>query len=165
MIACIVVTYLGWLLSNRFNIFKEIKRLSPSFDISMVLLQPPHPKLLNCKNEGCQGAIQYPIKYPRWRLFQKKPPDVFYKKGVLENFVKFTGKYLCQSLLFNKVTGQACTFIKTENLAQVFSCEFCENFKNTFFTEHPGRLLLPLAKIVNSFSQKSSITDVLKVHE
>ena len=25
------------------------------------------------------------------------------KKGVLRNFTKFTGKYLCQSLLFNKV--------------------------------------------------------------
>ena len=27
-------------------------------------------------------------------------------------------------------------FIKKEALAQVFSCEFCEIFKNTFFTEH-----------------------------
>ena len=26
--------------------------------------------------------------------------------------------------------------IKKEALAQVFSCEFCEIFKNTFFTEH-----------------------------
>ena len=32
---------------------------------------------------------------------------------------------------------QACNFIKKESLAQVFSCEFCEIFKNTFFTEHP----------------------------
>ena len=31
---------------------------------------------------------------------------------------------------------QACNFIKTENLAQVFSCEFLEIFKNTLFTEH-----------------------------
>ena len=27
-------------------------------------------------------------------------------------------------------------FIKKETLAQVFSCEFYEIFKNTFFTEH-----------------------------
>ena len=27
------------------------------------------------------------------------------KKGVLRNFAKFTGKCLCQSLLFNKVEG------------------------------------------------------------
>ena len=28
---------------------------------------------------------------------------------------------------------QACNFIKKETLAQMFSCEFCEIFKNTFF--------------------------------
>ena len=27
------------------------------------------------------------------------------KNGVLRNFAKFTGKYLCHSLFFNKVTG------------------------------------------------------------
>ena len=26
--------------------------------------------------------------------------------------------------------------IKKETMAQVFSCEFCEMFKNTFFTGH-----------------------------
>ena len=31
---------------------------------------------------------------------------------------------------------EACNFIKEETLTQVFSCEFCEIFKNTFFTEH-----------------------------
>ena len=36
---------------------------------------------------------------------QKKPPDVLYKKDVLKNFTKFTGKHLCQSLFFNKVAG------------------------------------------------------------
>ena len=29
----------------------------------------------------------------------------------------------------------ACNFIKKESLAQVFSCEFCEISKNTFFAE------------------------------
>ena len=32
--------------------------------------------------------------------------------------------------------GVACNFIKKETLAQVFSCEFCEIFKNIFLTEH-----------------------------
>ena len=31
---------------------------------------------------------------------------MFYKKGVLVNFAKFTGKYLCQSLFFNKTDAQ-----------------------------------------------------------
>ena len=30
---------------------------------------------------------------------------------------------------------ETCNFIKKETLAQVFSCEFCEISKNTFFTE------------------------------
>ena len=37
--------------------------------------------------------------------FQKQPPEVFCEKGVLRNFAKFTGKRLCESLFFNKVTG------------------------------------------------------------
>ena len=28
------------------------------------------------------------------------------------------------------------SYLKKESLAQVFSCEFCENSKNTFFIEH-----------------------------
>ena len=37
---------------------------------------------------------------------------------------------------FNKVAGVAWNSINKETLAQVFSCEFCEIFKNTYFTEH-----------------------------
>ena len=32
--------------------------------------------------------------------------------------------------------ASVCNFIWKETLAQVFSCEFCDIFKNTFFTEH-----------------------------
>ena len=36
------------------------------------------------------------------------------------------------------VKKAACNFIKKETLAQVFSCEFCENSKNTYFYRtHP----------------------------
>ena len=47
------------------------------------------------------------------------------EKGVLRNFIKFTGKHL----------RQRPATIKRESLAQVFSYEFCEISKNTFFTE------------------------------
>ena len=56
--------------------------------------------------------------------------EVFCKKGVLKNFAKFTGKQLCQSLFSNK---DLLHFIRKDTLAQVFSCEFCKNFKNTIF--------------------------------
>ena len=67
-------------------------------------------------------------------------PEVFCRIGVLRNFAKFTGKHLCQSLFFNKVTGLrplACNFIKKEALAQVFSCEFCKISENTLFYGTP----------------------------
>ena len=41
-----------------------------------------------------------------------------------------------ESLFLIKLQASACTFIDKETLAQVFSCEFCEIYKNTFFTEH-----------------------------
>ena len=36
---------------------------------------------------------------------QKQPQEVFYKKGVLKNFAKFTRKHQRQSLFCNKVAG------------------------------------------------------------
>ena len=56
------------------------------------------------------------------------------KKGVLRNFAKFTGKNPCQRLFLIKL--QALGIIKKESLAQVFSWEFWEISKNTFFIEH-----------------------------
>ena len=53
-------------------------------------------------------------------------PEVFCEKVVLRNLTKFTGKYLRQSL-----------FIEKETLAQVFSCEFYEISKKTFFHRTP----------------------------
>ena len=46
----------------------------------------------------------------------------------------------CARVFFNKVAGlspKAWNFIKTETLAQVFSCEFCEISKNPFFYRTP----------------------------
>ena len=52
------------------------------------------------------------MKYlKKWQLFinifyfRSSRPDMFCKKGVLENFAKFYGKHLCQSLFFNKVAA------------------------------------------------------------
>ena len=52
-------------------------------------------------------------------------PEVFYERGALKNFAKFTGKQLCQSLFFNKVTGRPA-------LAQVFSVNFAKYLKVPF---------------------------------
>ena len=45
--------------------------------------------------------------------YRSSLPEVFYKKVVLRNFAKFTGKNLCQSLSFNKVAGlRSATLLK-----------------------------------------------------
>ena len=62
---------------------------------------------------------------------------MFWKKGVLRNFAKFTEKHLCQSLFLNKVAGLwPCNFIIKETLVQVFSVNFAKFLKTPFFTEH-----------------------------
>ena len=33
-------------------------------------------------------------------------PEVFFEKGVLKNFAKFTREHQCQSFFFNKVAGE-----------------------------------------------------------
>ena len=58
------------------------------------------------------------------------------KNRVLKYLTKCTGKHLCQSLRMIKLQTSACIFIKKETLAQVFSFEFCKNFKNISFTKY-----------------------------
>ena len=69
-------------------------------------------------------------------LLKSTRPEVFYKKGDLKYFAKFIGKHLCRSLFLHKVSDlRPVNFIKPETPIQLFSCEFCEIFKNTFLTE------------------------------
>ena len=64
-------------------------------------------------------------------------PEELYKKGVLRNFAKFTGKQLCRSFFLNKVADLRPATLLKRTVAQVFSCEFCEIYKNTFFHKTP----------------------------
>ena len=51
---------------------------------------------------------------------------------VFKDFAKFTGKHLRQNLCFNKLCRhETYKLIKKETLAQLFSCEVCNIFKNT----------------------------------
>ena len=61
---------------------------------------------------------------------------MFFKIGVLKNFVNFTGKHLCWSLFLIKS-------------AKVFSYEIYKIFKNTFFDRAPPVAASALYKIEN----------------
>ena len=64
---------------------------------------------------------------------RSRRPEVFCKKGVRKSISKLTGK---------PPLSEACNFVKKESPTQVFSCEFCKIFKNTFFVEHLRWMLL-----------------------
>ena len=68
-------------------------------------------------------------------------PEVFCKKGAIKYFVKFNRP----GSFFNKVAGLSL-FIKKEAL--IFSWEFYEISKSTFFMEHLWWLLLKLTPLV-----------------
>ena len=57
-------------------------------------------------------------------------------KKVFLEIHKIHKKHLCKSLLFD-LLNFLINFIKKETLAQVFSGEFCEIFKNTLFHRTP----------------------------
>ena len=60
-----------------------------------------------------------------------------YKRGALTKFATFTG---------NTVAGlNACNFIK-KTPRDLFSCEYCETFKNTILKNICDRLLLKMCQ-------------------
>ena len=76
------------------------------------------------------------------------------KKCVLRNFIKFTWKYLCQSLFFNKVTGlRPTTLFKRRPWHRCFSVNFVKFLRTAFLQNIYGRLLLH-RKIVHSMLLK-----------
>ena len=60
---------------------------------------------------------------------------MFYKKSVLRDFAKLTGKHLCQSLFFNEV-------LKNRLWDRCFSVNFAKLLRTPFFMEHLRWLLL-----------------------
>ena len=79
------------------------------------------------------------------------PPEVFYKKGVLRNFTKFTGKHQCQGLFFNKVTGlRPATLLKKRLWHRCFLVNFVKFLRTPFLQNTSGRLLLDRKSKISS---------------
>ena len=77
------------------------------------------------------------------------------KKVVLRNFAKFTGKHLCQSRFLNKVPVLRPATLLKKTMAQVFSCEFCEIFKNTFlYRTPPDDCFWNLSRLINRYEKE-----------
>ena len=69
---------------------------------------------------------------PLSSLIQNQPSQVLYKKGILKIFVN-SQENTCDKVSI--LQASAHNFVKKKTLAQVFSWESCESFKNIFFTE------------------------------
>ena len=63
------------------------------------------PKLWKNLLDEQQKALEVSFLKISQIISRSSRPEVFCKKGIPRNFGKFTGKHLCQSLFFNKVTG------------------------------------------------------------
>ena len=69
--------------------------------------------------------------------------EVFCRKSVLRNFEKFTGKHLCQGLLFNKAAGlRTVTLLKKRFWYRCFPVNFSKFLKTPSITKHLRWLLL-----------------------
>ena len=78
---------------------------------------------------------------------QKQPLEVFYKKSVLRNFAKFTGKNLRQNLFLNKVAGlRPATLLKKRLWHRCFTVNFVKFLRTPFLQNTYGRLLLQIEK-------------------
>ena len=74
-----------------------------------------------------------------WNETVRQNRNVFYKKGVLRNFRKFTWKFtLCWSLFFNKVAGHSPeTLLKRDSNTDVFRWVL-RNFLRAPFLQNPS---------------------------
>ena len=71
---------------------------------------------------------------------QKQPQEVFCKKSCS---TKFTGKHLCQSLIFNKVAGlRPATLLRKRLWCRCLPVNFAKLLRTAFLQNTSKRLLL-----------------------
>ena len=97
------------------------------------------------ENNSRMTNICYQIYSSGWLSFsvQKQSPGRVCKKGVLRNFAKFTGKYLRQSLFFNKVADLTPAALLNKSLwHRFFPVNFAKFLRTPFLQNTSARLLL-----------------------
>ena len=74
--------------------------------------------------------------FDKLKPYRSSSLEVFCKKGVLRNFIKFTGKQLCQSLFFNKIAGLSpATLLKKRLWHRCFPVNVVKFLGALFFVE------------------------------
>ena len=83
-----------------------------------------------------------------WSVFSSEAVSI--KKAVLKNFAIFRGKHLLRSFFLIKLQVWSPVIVLRETPIQVFPCEYCKIFRNTYFEEH-------LRTTASAFPSKSMI--------
>ena len=88
--------------------------------------------------------LQLTFRNRNFMLFRSSRPEVFCKKGVLWNFAKFIGKYLCQSLFLINLQAAPATLLKMRPWGRYFPVDFAKFLRTPFLQNYSGRLLLTI---------------------
>ena len=127
------------------------------FEWSSVIRKQPIKLYL--KKKFYQVSIKEFIEY--MAALHKQLPEAFCKKGVLRNFVKFTGKHLSQSLFFNHVAGLGLQhYQKMRDSGTSVFLWILQNVVDTFSTEHLGTTaFVPIWNLSAFFFEESLTVD------
>ena len=79
------------------------------------------------------------LQYNYYEIVGQIDESVKYSMGfkVFFTLQKQSSEVFCKIGISKKGISESCNLIKKETLPQVFSCEFCEIFKNTFYHRKP----------------------------
>ena len=98
----------------------------------------------------------FPVNFSKFsgKVFYRTPTRSSHqkcsaRKGILRNFVKFTGKHLSQSVFFNKVAGLMPASLLKKSLRHSCSpVNFAKFLRTPFLQNTSGRLLLTCVSVV-----------------
>ena len=135
----------SWEKSKYLN---SIRVFSFSFFFFIFLLKWNKQEIFNKRRHAKDGKLSGQSHFR-----QKRPPEVFWKKDVLINFAKFTGKHLCQGLFMS--VAKACNFIKQRLWHRSFPVNFAKVLRTPFLQNTSRQLLLCRLNWVSDYYAKS----------
>ena len=91
------------------------------------------PTILN----GIFASRATPYNLSKLLVSEAATRGVLWKKGVLRNFAKFTGKHLCRSLFLIKLQASGLQLYQKRNSGTVVFLWTLRNSKNTFIYRTP----------------------------
>ena len=139
---------MAWYMSE-FTIIDGVLNMSHTIHCAMTLYQVNEYLLKD-------GPTQNPVKvlrcsFNRFCKTRYAEAATSVKKSISRYFAKFIGKYLCQSLVFNKVAGlRPATLFQKSLLHRCFPVNFVKFPRTHFLTEHLQGLYLPMLNLWES---------------